>query len=147
MLQEGAVACGLVRWTLPLLVLALLAGCSSPAPPPTTAPPQDLSMERIATPTFAPTAGGISIVWNFSATWTRAAPSGELNVTLLVKLYDRTPVGTDAVSASFAPAEERSLRMRSAFVGPGDYYFHLNATDASGKLVGAKVGVWETCLC
>ena len=126
----------------------LLAGCSSTSAPPPSSQAKDLLFEEANDPKFEQGPGGFLILWNFSATWQPAHPSGPINATLVVKLYGREPAGDGAHDTSFAESGEKQiLHVRTAFLGIGDYRYNLTARDANGTLVGARTGLFETCLC
>ena len=129
-----------------LVVAILLSGCTSTQTPPNSSG-KDLLIEEGNDPKFDQGPGGFVILWNFSATWQPAHPSGPLNVTLVVKLYGRTPAGNDAQDASFAPGERQYLTYRTTYVGIGDYRYNVTARDANGTIVGSRAGLFETCLC
>jgi hypothetical protein len=135
---------------LALLLVALLAGCSTPVPPtqPTSDASLPLVLESANTPRPLVTDGRLVIAWNFSAEWRPVVPSGDVNVTLAVTWYGWTSAGNDSVTSSFAAGAARFVELDTPFRGPGDYYYELTAKRvANGELVGRKVGIFETCLC
>lgn len=139
-----------MRWAL-LVAALVLAGCASspagqPGGPPQP-PPTDLKLASTGDPTFTPSTSpsGFDIDWPFSGTWTKPEPSGTLSLWLDVKKYGRDPAGDAFANATFAPGVAQPFAMRTPFLGIGDYYYKLDARDASGTLVGRTLGVWETC--
>lgn len=142
----------MARPLVPALACALAfalvtAGCSSPSAPTPSVTSQELTIEEANDPRFAQGPGGFVILWNFSFTWHPARPSGDVNVTLDVKLYGRQPAGTGAQDTTFAPGETKILQFRTQFLGIGDYRYTVQARDASGALVGERIGMFETCVC
>jgi hypothetical protein len=133
------------------VTLAVLAGCTgSPRPgtQPTTGDSQlPLQFAYASEPRPEAGAGGIDIVWNFTGAWHPLAPSTPLNVTLDVKLYGRNPAGAATTTLQFRGGESKTFEFRTPFLGPGDYYYKIDAHDAAGTLMGRHLGFYETCLC